>query len=250
MALAKYGQTRLIFLPYDIQCIIFNEYTELVTREAFEDMIDDIPSQLSCDLPPDTMFVYDPRPQYPSLYEKLMQELYTKIEVDVIRYNEHELINNYINLKNSFIYDLIINYMNIMILIKLIEPNQQPIRGEGITNSAYIEYNSLIEIRRTLKLSHPGFHTFNITPVKDILRRFDYRQLLYFKNICNYELLTYKDIKRSNGNNGWWWKNLNTQHGKASCVIYDPVKMRVFYWINGWGDLPYTNICNMITNSE
>jgi hypothetical protein len=250
MALAKYSQTWLRFLPYDIQRIIFNEYTELASREVFEDMIDELPSQLSNDLPPRTTFVYNPNPcpQYPSLYEKLMQEIYAKIVADAIRQSKLG------HFKDSFIYDLIINYLNIMILIT-INANISP--PAGAWNSrlcvhtlphADIEYNILIELRRTLKTSHPRHRTFFTTPITDILRRLDYRHLLYFKNVCNYQLLTCTQSQHVIET------IYDTYQGtvlpfapNTNCIIYDHVNTKVFYWIKGDGELPYMDNCTIDT---
>lgn len=216
MALVKYGITRLLFLPYDIQCIIFNEYTELATREVFEDMIDDLPSQFSSDLPPYTMFVYID--EYPSLYEKLVQEIYTKIESDTIRYNTPKF-------RHCYIHDLIGNYLNITRL-KIMQTEYgirpSPIRDSETAN----RHNKLIDIGRFIESSRYHLRS-DRTHFTDILRRLDYRELLSFKNICNYNLLTPEDFV----DNPRLLQKWNTLGLSCECrVIYDPIKADLFYW--------------------
>lgn len=246
MALLKYDQTILKFLPYDIQRIIFNEYTELATRETFKHMIDDLPSQLSSTL------------QSSSLYEKLMQELYAKLETDVVRYTEPDIINSCINIKTYLIHDLIINYLNVMILIQILEPYNNNVADNHNNYVSHLphysriydlNFKTLITLRRTLKLSHPR-HDLNPTQSNsstNILRKLDYRQLLLFKNICNYNQIPVKYAMQHNANKSWI-KNLDRVISRGSIpsrIIYDPVKYIVYYWIDGYGDLPYRTICNM-----
>lgn len=238
MALAKYDQTWLILLPYDIQRIIFHEYTELVAREEYDNIIDQIPSQLSNDLQPDTMFVHEPTPIPPSMYEKLMQEIYTKIEADAAASTSQTPLQ-------PLIYDIIIDYLNIMILITLTHdtpphppPPQPPVDIE------YKNMYELYEIRNTLHISSPKNSPRHFIPTHptNILRRLDYRQLLYFKSICKYIILTQEDLHHQC--NSTWWKNLNNASLNTSRIIYDPIKRTVFYWIKGWGNLPYTTTSN------
>ena len=72
MALVRrYGTTKFMYLPHEVQQMIFNDYTEVMAHEKYKSIMDILPSQLSNDMPASGMFVYEPEGilQNDSLYE-------------------------------------------------------------------------------------------------------------------------------------------------------------------------------------
>jgi len=222
------GITQLTFLPRDIQRIIYSEYTELISQERFNEIIDNIPSQLSNDFPNENVFV-DNLHSPLSLYEKLVQQL-----IDILKINGR--IHDYMDLMQrdlksapgstgKFITFLIIDFINVS--VKQIKENDR-------INALTLVKNKLMKhIICENNLLHYNVHNgenydYNDeNEIIDTLHILDYRELLQLKCTCNSKVLFFDDDILKSHNALTYLKFNNCRR-----VIYNPVNKCIYYWIN------------------
>ena len=123
----KYGITQFMYFPEEIQRMIFNEYTQLASHATFDVIMDELPAQLSNDLPSETMFTYNPHDdlRHYSLYEKLMEEIIRILQKNAKTHKNADLLQQQKNIAGNyseFMRYLLIDFMYIM-AIKSLEAN-------------------------------------------------------------------------------------------------------------------------------
>lgn len=229
MALQTFGVTQLTLLPHDIQTIIFNQHTEIVSREIFNKIIDNLPCELSNDLPNNHIFVEIENYQ-PTLYEKLINQLMESLKQNARLHNDMDLMQRD---KRSapgstvkFITHLIIDFINISLL--RIQENEYD-RFNDLNNAK----NKLMKhVIRENNLHNYNLHIgetyneYNEQDIVDALHILDYRELLQLKCISNSKVLFLNDniLKEYLVN---YLKFNNCRR-----VIYDPLQKVIYYWIN------------------
>ena len=229
MALQTFGVTQLTFLPHDIQTIIFNQHTEMVSKERFNKIIDNLPCELSNDLPNNNMFVEIVNSE-PTLYEKLIQKLIESLKYNAKLHNDMDLMQR--DQRSApgstvkFITHLIIDFINISIL--RIQENEYD--RFNVLNNAKNKlmkhvvrennlYNYYLQIGQT-------YNEYNEQDIINALHILDYRELLHLKCISNSKVLFFNDniLKEYLVN---YLKFNNCRR-----IIYDPIKKYIYYWIN------------------
>ena len=196
MALQAFGITQLTLLPHDIQTIIFNQHIEMVSKERFNEIIDNLPSQLSNDVPNDNIFI-DTLNSQPTLYEKLIHQLMESLKHNAQLHNDMDLMQR--DRRSApgstvkFITHLIIDFINISLL--------------RIQQDEYDRFNDLNNAKNKLMkhvIRENNLHIYNLNigetyneyneqDIVDALHILDYRELLQLKCISNSKVLFLDD---------------------------------------------------------
>lgn len=227
MALQTYGITKLTLLPHDIQCIILNEYTELMSRQRFNEIIYNIPSQLSNDFTNENVFV-DNLDSPPFLYEKLVQQLIDTLKINGRIHDDMDLMQR--DLKSApgstlkFITHLIIDFINIS--LKQIKENDRRYALNNVRNKLMkhiICENNLLHYNE-----HNGknYDYNDENEIVNALHILDYRELLQLKCICNSKVLFFDDDLLKD------YFVTYLKFNNCRRVIYNPVNKCIYYWIN------------------
>lgn len=229
MTLQTFGDTWLTVLPYDIQNIIFNQYTEMISKERFNEIIDTIPSELSNDVPNDNIFV-DTFNSPPTLYEKLINQLMESLKQNAKLHNDMDLMQRDRRSPSGstvkFITHLIIDFINISLL--------------SIQKDEYGRFNDLNHAKNNL-MKHvinennlhiyndqigKNYNKYNEQDIVNALHILDYRELLHLKCISNSKVLFFND----NILKEYFVTYLKSNNCRR--VIYDTTKNNIYYWIN------------------
>ena len=233
MALQTYGITQLTLLPHDIQRIIFNEHVELMSRQRFNEIIYNLPSQLSNDVPNDNIFVdtFDSPP--PTLYEKLIQQILNTLKLNATLHNDMDLMQR--DRRSApgstlkFITHLIIDFINISLgQIKQIKERERErfnvlgnVRGKLMKH--IVCENNLHNYNVHNGITYDGYSEQEIT---DALHILDYRELLQLKCISNSKVLFFDDNLLKE-----YFVNY-LKFNNCRRIIYNPVNKLFYYWIN------------------
>ena len=250
MALVRrYGTTKFMYLPHEVQQMIFNDYTEVMAHEKYKSIMDMLPSQLSNDMPASGMFVYEPEGilQNDSLYERLMDGIINILKNNANMHKNADLLQqqeNIIGNYSEFMRYLLIDFLYIM-AIKSLEANDTYVNITTVIRNiiarirdTFVSYTERRRLRlgwvmTLVALNEP----FDENTLKNILRVLDYRQLLQLKNICNNNALfydmTFRCITEGSEYNEEYFKQNNCRR-----LIYDELDNVMYCWLNNHDGRP------------
>ena len=250
MALVRrYGTTKFMYLPHEVQQMIFNDYTEVMAHEKYKSIMDMLPSQLSNDMPASGMFVYEPEgiSQNDSLYERLMDGIINILKNNANMHKNADLLQqqeNIIGNYSEFMRYLLIDFLYIM-AIKSLEANDTYVNITTVIRNiiarirdTFVSYAERRRLRlgwvmTLVALNEP----FDENTLKNILRVLDYRQLLQLKNICNNNALfygmTFRCITEGSEYNEEYFKQNNCRR-----LIYDELDNVMYCWLNNHDGRP------------